>query len=182
MNGRLYDTTLASYSNSGLSWATKGINNNIFSQSVRSSITDTLTLFAIMCPTQLAWQNIMKDSANQITSRLNMDGVYIDQVTASSPIGCMDASHNHTLGGGNFWRSGYKTMFQNIHSTIPSGKFITSEGASEFLVDEVDGFLTEEFITNNQVPAFIAIYGGKVQFIGPRTGASDYSANTNPDS
>ena len=175
MNGRLYDSNLASYGNEG--W--KGAAKDSAGRPYRYNSTSSLR---IMCPTQERWQNIMVDSAKQIVSRLGMNAVYIDQVTAAAPKECMDRTHHHTLGGGSYWRDGYKNMFKKIHETIPSGKFIMSEGANDFLVDEVDAFLAEVFVVEGQVPAFQAVYGGKVQFVGPSVGASAYAANEEPDS
>ncbi len=186
MNGFLYDTEhLASYEEKGFPSATKELNNTIFSQTWRhkdENDNDIPTIFAVMCPTQTPWQQIMINSVKQMSMDIGLDGVYVDQVTAASPKKCMDKSHNHPLGGGHFWRDGYKKMFEGMHKSIDDDKFILSEGANDFLVDEVDGFLTEEFVTHNQVPAMMAVYGGKVQFIGPTLGWSLYRPNDNPDS
>jgi len=178
MNGRLYDTEhLDSYSHGGEAAATKQADGTTaHTQNFQG------TTFAVMCPTQSFWQNIMIDSAQQMATDIGFDGVYIDQVTAASPIACMDPSHHHTLAGGTYWRDGYKEMFHSMHQSVSSGKFLTSEGANDFLIDEVDGFLTEVFVTNNQVPAFQVVYSDKVQFIGAITGASSYKADNTPDS
>ena len=178
MNGRLYDTEhLDSYSHGGEAAATKQADGlTVYTQNFQG------TIFALMCPTQSFWQDIMIDSAQQMATDIGFDGLYIDQVTAASPIACMDPLHHHTLAGGTYWRDGYKAMFHQIHQSLHSEKFVTSEGANDFLIDEVDGFLTEVFITNHQVPAFQVVYSDKVQFIGSATGASSYKADNTPDS
>jgi hypothetical protein len=86
----------------------------------------------------------------------------------------MDASHNHPLGGGHWWRDGYRDMFAGVHNAIPAGRFVVVEGGADYLADQVDGFLTDGWLTNNLVPAFQAIYSGKVQLVGKRTGTSRY--------
>ena len=175
MNGRLYDSTLGSYDPAGKADTAKDSLGHPYVYNDDSPL-------RIMCPTQIRWKNTMVDSVSQITSRMGLDGVYIDQVTAASPKECMDITHTHTLGGGSYWRDGYKEMFHTMHETIPEGKFIISEGANDFLVDEVDVFLTEQFVVDGQVPAFQVVYGGKVQFIGPATGTSTYANTNEPDS
>jgi hypothetical protein len=186
INGRLYDTTLESYQSRGFPYATtsdqegESINSQRFwhtnseGQRVRRT-------FAVMCPTQKPWKKRIIDTSKEMTTRLNMDGVYIDQVTAAAPVKCMNTTHGHKIGGGSYWREGYKDMFKSIQEATPSGRFIVSEGANDFLIDEVDGFLVEPYLTQNQVPAFQAVYSGKAQFIGPSTGASSYKADEKPD-
>lgn len=171
INGRLYDTDLPDFSTNGLPYATKRDNSstNYYFQNFNGNH------FAVMCPTQEPWKDTLADVADQITDRLSCNAIYIDQVCAASPAECMDTNHNHAIGGGHAWRDGYNDMFENIHSTIPSGKFITVEGATDYLVDEVDGFLTEGWTTDHLVPAFQAVYSGKVQLFGTKTGTSTYN-------
>ncbi len=171
INGRLYDTDLTGtwdYTTKGLPYATKKSDGTAYTQFFNGNT------FAVMCPTQLSWQNIISDTAQQLTDRIGSKGIYIDQVSAASPLECMDLSHNHTLGGGHWWRDGYNDMFTAVHDAIPAGRFITVEGGADYMADQVDGFLTEGWVTNNLVPAFQVIYSGKVQLLGKRTGTSRY--------
>ncbi len=181
INGRLWDTgqggndagdadAATYYADNGLADATKDENGSVFTQVFESNV------FATMCPTQTDWQNILIDASDQVTNlnRLNAKSVYIDMVAASAPTQCMDPNHNHDLGGGSFWRAGYKQMFENIHNSIPSDAFITVEGGNDFLADEVDGFMVQGWQTDHQVPAWQAIYTGKVQLFGTQTGGSHY--------
>lgn len=176
MNGMLYDTeNLQSYENTGKPNAIRNKNNNIVTQVFDG------TNFAYMCPAQRPWQNIMTNSAQRITQEIGFGSVYVDMVTASSSRECFDPTHNHPLGGGSYWREGYKQMFHDMQ-TASADSPIYSEAANDFLIDEVDGFLTKGFVTNNQVPALSAVYSGKVQLIGTAVGAGDYRGNSNPDS
>ncbi len=171
INGRLYDTDLTgtwNYASKGFPYATKKSDGTAYTQVFNGNT------FAVMCPTQLAWQNILTDAAQQLTDRIGSKGIYIDQVAAAGPTECMDASHNHPLGGGHWWRDGYRDMFAEVHNAIPAGRFVVVEGGADYLADQVDGFLTDGWLTNNLVPAFQAIYGGKVQLVGKRTGTSRY--------
>ena len=168
INGRLYDTDLPDYNTNGYPYATKDENGNIYWQEFSGNI------FAVMCPTQTPWQNILIDAAGQLTDRIGSDAIYLDQVCAAGPAECMDVTHGHSLGGGHWWRDGYNEMFERIHDSVPAGKFVTVEGGTDYLADEVDGFLTSGWTTTYLVPAFQAVYGGKVQFFGTATWTSNY--------
>jgi hypothetical protein len=181
INGRLWDTGVGGndpgdaeaatyFNNNGEASATKESDGTIYDELFESNI------FATMCPVETDWQNILIDASNQVTGqdRLNADAVYIDMVAASAPTQCMDISHNHELGGGSFWREGYNQLFENIHSTIKTDAFITVEGGNDYLADEVDGFMVQGWMTDNQVPAWQVIYAGKVQLFGTLTGGSHY--------
>ncbi len=171
INGRLYDTDLTGewdYATRGFPHATKRSDGTAYTQTFNGNT------FAVMCPTRPAWQNIIADAAQQLTERIGSKGVYIDQVAAAGPTECMDATHNHPLGGGHWWRDGYAAMFAEVHAALPEGRFVVVEGGADYLADQVDGFLTDGWLTNNLVPAFQAVYGGRVQLIGKRTGTSRY--------
>jgi len=168
-NGRLFDKDLPNYDAIGYPGATKNENGEVYGSVFNGNN------FAIMCPTYKPYQDIMEDASSQITTRIGCAAVYIDQVCASTVIKCMDPSHGHTLGGGAFWRDGYNEMFEKIHGTIGENKFVTVEGGVDYLADEVDGFLTDGWQTDNMVPAFQAVYSGKVQTFGTRTGTGSYN-------
>jgi len=173
INGRLYDTDLQGgaydYPTHGKPYATKKDNGEIYLQDFQNNH------FAVMCPTQKPWQNFLIDVSRQLTNRIGTHGLYIDQACASMPTECMDPDHNHPLGGGHWWRDGYKEMFNRIHAALPSESFVATEGGVDYLVDEVDGFLTGGWTSNHLVPAFQAVYSGKVQFSGKDTGSGDYN-------
>lgn len=134
--------------------------------------------FAVMCPSQSDWQDILVDVVDEATrlDRLGSEAVYIDMVAASGPKRCMDPSHGHPLGGGTLWRDGYKEMFTNIHNTIPTDRFLTVEGGCDYLVDEVDAFMVQGWTAEHQVPAWGAIYTGQVQMFGTKTGGGEYGS------
>jgi len=170
-NGYIYDHRLASYE----SFKQNSVKDE-------NGVSDAYGNWAnIMCPTQKPWHD-KHIEINRFISSLGVDAVYLDQVTASHPGICLDPTHNHTLGGGHYWRDGYKSMLSKIHKVYPSNKFITTESANDFLMDEVDSYLTMYYTTQNQVPAMQIIYGGKVQFLGPTVGTSTFVENNNPDS
>lgn len=136
--------------------------------------------FAIMCPTQSGWQNIIRDVSDEITrtDRLGAKAVYLDMVAASPQKRCTDPNHGHPLGGGTIWRDGYKEMLSNIHNTIPEDDFLTVEGGCDYLVDEVDAFMVQGWTTSNQVPAWGAVYTGQVQMFGTKTDGDEYGSQS----
>ena len=168
INGRLFDQDVPNYSTDGFPYATKNSFGITYTQYFNGNT------FDVMCPTQEPWQNTLIDASEQLTNRIDCSGIYLDQVCASTPYQCMDANHNHPLGGGNWWREGYNEMFEKIHNTIPENKFVTVEGGCDYLADEVDGILVEGWTTNNLVPAFSVVYAGQVQMIGRATSTGNY--------
>jgi hypothetical protein len=170
INGRLFQTDLSEYPLMGYPYATKNSNGTVYTQNFSGHE------FAVMCPTQRPWQDILVDASNQLTNRVGCGAMYLDQVTASTIKECMDPTHNHPLGGGSFWRDGYSEMLEKVHATMTdSKKFIATEGCNDYLADVVDGFLTDGWTTDNMVPAFQMVYGGKVQLFGTRAGSASYN-------
>ena len=169
INGRLYDTELPGYSTNGFPYAAKHSDGSIYYQNFNGSH------FAVECPTEEPWQDILVDVSSQLVNRIDCKAIYLDQICAASPKECMATNHGHALGGGPLWRDGYNQMFEKIHSALPAGRFVTVEGCNDYLVDEVDGFLTDGWTTDHLVPVFQAIYGDRVQFFGTRTGTSTYN-------
>ncbi len=172
VNGRLFEKNLDIYPTLGKPNAAKKSSGAVYGSSYMGNS------FANMCPTQHPWQNILVDAMDQVTNRIGTDAMYVDQVTAAGPLQCMDPNHGHTLGGGSFWRDGYCEMITKMHNTGPKGAFVTTEGCNDYLADVVDGFLTDGWATNNMVPAFQAVYSGKVQLFGTRFWEANYNTPT----
>ncbi len=168
INGRLFDTDLSDYLDNGYPYATKKENGAIYYQDFNGN------RFAVMCPTQSPWRDILVDASQQLTNRIGCSSVYLDQICAAGPCECMDSTHNHPLAGGHWWRDGYKQLLETIHGSIVDSVFITAEGACDYLADQVDGFLVEGWTTDNLVPAFQAVYSGKVQLFGTSTSTANY--------
>ena len=173
-NAYLYDIQLPSYA-SQEGAAVKNKNGNIPHQTYNDR------KFAIMCPTQKTWQD-KQVSVHKFINTLGVDGVYLDQVTASRRIACTDKSHGHPIGGGDFWRTGYTEMVDAIHAVHPDKTYLYSETVVDSLIGKFDGFMTMYHTIQNQVPALQTIYGGKVQFFGPAIGTGAYTEDASkPD-
>jgi hypothetical protein len=169
-NARLYDVSLNDYSTNGEPYAVKDINGNVETQNF------TGNTFAVMCPTQTSWQNTLINIQDDLTNRIGANGIYLDQVCHAMALECYDASHGHPIGGGSLWKDGYDEVVKGIRNTVPSSVFITSEGAQEFLHNQLDGSLTLAWNIDNLVPAYPVVYAGKIQTYGISMGTSEYDA------
>ncbi len=180
-NGRLWDTgeggsdpgdaeAATFYNNDGYPDAAKKEDSLEYTQTFSSNV------FAVMCPKQTDWSDRMVNIEDTITnpSQIGAKALYLDMVAASSPVECMDTTHIHPLGGGDYWRKGYQTMLGDIHNKVPDSVFLTVEGGCDYIADEVDAFMVQGWTTDHQVPAWQAVYSGKVQLFGTKTGGSQY--------
>ena len=171
INALLYDKGLPNYNDEGKVWSVKKESGGIQSQSYYGRS------FAVQCPTQEGYQDIIADACKQLTDaeQIGCGGVYLDQVAYANGYQCYDTTHMHPIGGGDAWRSGYNEMFEKIENVTESGKFLTSEGNCDFIADEVDGFLAQQWLSTGLVPAFQAVYSGKVQVWGTKAGHNNDS-------
>ena len=180
-NGRLWDTgeggndsgdsaAAVWYNNEGKPDATKQSDSTEYTQTFKNNI------FAVMCPKQTDWQNRLVSIEDTITNstEIGAKAIYMDQVAAANPVQCMDSTHNHKLGGGAYWKNGYEEMIDSIHSTIPDDVFVTTEGGCDFIAGQIDAFMVQSWTTDHQIPAWQAVYTGKVQLFGTKTGGSQY--------
>ncbi len=178
INGRLWDSDTSDFQTIALPAATKKRNGEPYIEHYGENPEDLVP----MCPTQKVWQ----DKVQEIVLRLlgpefNVDGVYIDQVAAAPPAECYDRSHGHPLGGGAWWTTlGYWPMLTELNAVIDREfpeKMLTSECTAEPFTHLFDGYLTWHFQYNNAVPAFAAVYGGKIVLFGRSDGGEDLQAH-----
>jgi hypothetical protein len=120
-------------------------------------------MFAVMCPATAYWQDVMIGVSRRLVDEYGVEAVYSDQVAAAEPIDCFDPSHNHTLGGGGHWVSGYRRMLQGVKNLkTKSGQpvFLASENTAEPYMDTVDAFLTWTPRHETDIPLITAVYSG----------------------
>ena len=98
---------------------------------------------------------------------LGVDGVYLDQTAAHGPHPCMDKTHSHKPGGGSWWSENQRELLAELNAIKPADKIFTSEGTAEVYANSLDGLLSWAWIVvDKYVPAFMRIYGGKVDASG----------------
>lgn len=188
INGRLWDTRDKGmedfeFTSVALPSATKDKNGKPYIESYGSKESDGSDVkLAVMCPSTKLWQNTIKDVVLRLaSSEFGVNGVYIDQIAAASPVLCFDSSHGHPLGGGHWWtESGYWPLLSAIQQKLDKnypGKIITTECNGEPYIRFLDGYLTWHFQEQDQIPLFAAVYGGKVQLFSRSYGGSDPKAH-----
>ena len=91
----------------------------------------SLAKFAVMCPHTAFWQQTIAKVVDQLANDYGTDGIYIDQIAAAGPRPCWDPSHNHTLGGGDHWVTGYSEMLRQVREAAGSDKILLTESNSE---------------------------------------------------
>ncbi|MDD3586945.1 MAG: DUF6259 domain-containing protein [Thermoguttaceae bacterium] len=138
-----------------------------------------------MCPYTKFWQDKQRQLVLRLMNEEHVQAVYLDQISASRTTLCMDPTHGHALGGGNWWLTGYWQMLSRIRTDMKrevadyplspeekslfkanpnhlKNRVLTSECNSETYAHVLDGFLTWHWQYQDAVPAFSTVYGGGV--------------------
>ncbi len=126
-------------------------------------------------PLQVWLQIVLVCQLADVVSSLVLDwgvqGVYIDQLAAAGPAPDWDRSHHHTLGGGEYWRTGIDAIVAASRSALGNGAPLLTESNAEPYMNQIAIYLTlvafdDAFAGPNLrvAPAFPAIYGG--YFVG----------------
>lgn len=173
INGRLWDTGLEDFKQTAIAAATKNDQGQPYLEDYGSG-----AQLAPMCPTQQLWQDTVRQIVLRLVREVGVDGVYIDQVAAAAPALCMDETHGHPLGGGHWWtEDGYWPMMRKLRTQLPPEKMITTECNAEPYINCFDGYLTWHWQYQRQVPAFPAIYAGRIQLFGRSYGGDEQPAH-----
>ncbi|MFC1607176.1 DUF6259 domain-containing protein [Candidatus Latescibacterota bacterium] len=166
INARLWDDDTVDFQSYALPAATKNEQGDYYIERYGSGEN-----LVPMCPTTNLWKNTVKSIILELVGpSYNVDGVYLDQVTAMSPVLCFDPSHGHPLGGGHWWMTdGYWPMLEGVQKTMAEkypDKILTTECNAEPYTHVFDGYLTWHYQYNDMVPLFSAVYGGVIQQFG----------------
>jgi len=173
INGRLWDTALQDFKDTAIAAATKDEAGHPYIEEYGSG-----AKLAPMCPTQRLWQEKVQEIVLRLVTEVGVDGVYIDQVAAASPRLCLDRTHGHPLGGGHWWtQDGYWPLLGELQAKLPPGKMITTECNAEPYARYFDGYLTWHWQFPDMVPAFPAIYGGRLQLFSRAYNGDDQQAH-----
>ena len=119
-----------------------------------------------ICGSSTFWHDYFLKLTREMEAVLPIDGIYYDEVAASSGNPCFNKNHNHLPGGGNYRVTGYNEMMKNINLEKPKESFYFTECNAEAFMKSFDGFLTWMWVDANQVPAFPAVYAGYIQMLG----------------
>jgi hypothetical protein len=184
INGRIFDIHSNSYlHDNGESYCAKKAEEKIIYDDHDSvlnleSYIETYGSDATFCvanPNTKYWQKKITEVVDELVNKYHVSGVYIDQIGAAIPKLCWDTNHDHTLGGGVWWRDGYIQMLQSI-AMKTSAPMVTEDNAEPYM-NSLHGYLTlvafkSSLVVSNGLPsssstnyrilspAFPAIYGG----------------------
>ena len=124
-------------------------------------------IFAWMCPATRLWQEKVFDFTSKLVWDYNLDGVYLDVLSAGSAMPCCDPQHGHALHGGNSWGQGNRKLMDDLRRRIRARKpqaLFTTEEICETYIDRFDGFLTLDMSRGGNtavlrlLPLFTAVY------------------------
>jgi len=148
--------------------AVKKINGDIQTLTYESKEKDgSRVKLAPMCPTYNFWREFLTKLTGEMFEKLDIDAIYLDQISARVPHLCMDESHPHPVGGGSWWGKAYNELLGELNRNKPEGKAFTSESSAEVYSGSLDGFLSWAWIqTEKDVPAFMKLYSDKITVFG----------------
>ncbi|MEN8250942.1 MAG: DUF6259 domain-containing protein [Bacteroidota bacterium] len=120
-------------------FAVKDINGDIRSHVYNIFTGNSLTN---MCMGTDFWRKKYASLSDSVINIYQTNGVYMDQACLNRR--CYDKSHNHTIGGGNYWVNGFTNLTDQIREkTEHSNKSVLAgEGACEAWLPYLDAFLT----------------------------------------
>ncbi|ULB34618.1 MULTISPECIES: DUF6259 domain-containing protein [Proteiniphilum] len=95
-----------------------------------------------MCIGTKFWRDHYSSLCDSVVNIYETNGVYMDQTCLS--VMCYDKSHNHDIGGGNYWVENSGKLINQIRSKDFGVKkpIFTGEGSSENWLPHLDAFLT----------------------------------------
>ncbi|MEN6641757.1 MAG: DUF6259 domain-containing protein [Armatimonadia bacterium] len=149
-NGVIWDQDTQSYiSENGAAAATKDEAGNIPIWDINKE------LYAYMCPGAKKWRDEVTETAYKQIAEHGMGGVYLDCLTATGSKPCYDASHGHTLHGGNYYGMGQHQMMLQMRAetrAVDPGASFFPEECGEWVIDAMDGFLTLDILRFTPLP------------------------------
>ena len=150
-------------------------------------------IFAVADPSTTYWQQKYASLIGRLMDHTNgsgVDGVYIDQLGAASPVLDWSPGRNHAIGGGRWWRDGLVGLVEASRRTAGGTAALVTESNSEAVIDAASGLLTlAAFAAAPLVqapsaagarfmnPAFAAIYGGYYVGFGAIYAGADFAPN-----
>ena len=164
VNGRIWDRSTESYKTSGKRAELIEINGKPATETYPST---SNAVFSVACPSDSSYRKRLVSVIESVVRRHRLAGVYIDQLGAAFGQRCYADNHSHRPGGALSWNAGHRALLTELRTAIDplaGGRaFLTTENASEPLVDLLDGFLyycgrPYESI-GQSAPVWQAIYG-----------------------
>ncbi len=169
INGRLWDSSLDSFKNEAIVWATKNSAGEPYIEVYNPQVKH-----AVMCPYTTFWQNKVNGIVERLIKECGVNAIYIDQIGAAGSVLCFDKNHTHPIGGGGYWVSGYRELLKKVKEKCAGGVAITTENNAEPYMDGVDAFLIWNPRHPDEIPMMTTVYSGyTIYFSSPTHGYSD---------
>ncbi|MBE6739597.1 MAG: hypothetical protein E7565_04695 [Ruminococcaceae bacterium] len=155
------------FANTGIHGATVNHNGDItYVDYPQTTLTGKTSRLAPICPDFKGWHDHIRKLSTEMNETLPIDGIYFDEIAAHASRLCCNPEHSHPPYGGSYWVEGYQKLMEGVNAEKPKDKYYFTECNAEPYINSFDGFLTWMWVHGGQVPAFSAVYGGYVQFIG----------------
>ena len=154
-DGRLWDTADPEWESRGKLYAVKSADGSICTERHGRNV------YGVMCTSVPAWRDVLVDLSRKIAGLSS--AVYHDQVTAAKGGLCFDKTHGHALNDPAVWMAGYREIYRAIRKAVPDRPHV-SEDMAEPDLGLFDGAHVWRWGFQGAVPAFQAIYGGRMQY------------------
>jgi hypothetical protein len=175
INGRLCDPESVTWlSEKAYLYAARSENGDCYSEIYGSKIPNN-----VMCPYTKFWQDKIAGIAGSLEEECGVHGVYIDQVSAGRGVPCHNPDHEHPVGGGDFWRSGYEALLDKTRGNISENTILMTEEIAECWLNLFDAHLmVNTQVDGKVVPLFQSVYSGKTILICSLYYSSDEPKNS----
>lgn len=169
INGRLWDSTTDYYTQKNAAASTVMNKDGSLFYDKYEGINQ-----AVMCPATSLWKNTLLEITQKLSTELNVDGVYYDQVASARSLPCWNPNHGHALGGGDYWVKSYRELIADLRVPgLNSNQIMTTEQNAECYLDLFDVM----YMTNlpryrtsadiyQQVPLYQYIYSDRALVYG----------------
>lgn len=168
INGRLYDINAASYDRTAARWVAKTSGQRVApgQRPIGLEHYGNGQHVVGMCMHSPFWQQKIVALCKRITGELSCGGVYLDQLGCFGGGLCLDPSHGHPLGGGDYWLAGYRKLLASVRQAIGPKPYLTTENNWEGCVADFDALLDTQWNHEMNLPIFPTVYWGRGAIYG----------------
>ena len=118
--------------------------------------------YGVMCPNSSGWRKELEHMIFTVAKLA--PAIYHDELMTVQGYCCFDKSHGHPLNDPAGWLTrGFRPIYENFRKKLPGMPF-GSEEVSEPWLDLFDNGHVWRWTFDGQIPAFQAVYGGRIQY------------------